>query len=61
MQRHWTWIAKAWNRKPEPAAFAGLGRLYLEVRSSPRAMRRWRRGCYRRPNSFSMSASFSST
>jgi hypothetical protein len=33
MQRHWTWIAKAWNRKPEPAALtiAGLGRLYLEV------------------------------
>lgn len=31
MRRHWTWIAKAWNRKLEPAAFAGLGRMYLEV------------------------------
>ncbi len=31
MQRHWAWIAKAWNRQPEPAGFAGLGRLYLEV------------------------------
>ncbi len=31
MQRHWNWVARAWNRKPDPAAFAGLGRLYLEV------------------------------
>lgn len=31
MQRHWNWVAKAWNRRPEPAAFAGLGQMYLDV------------------------------
>jgi DNA-binding transcriptional MerR regulator len=31
MRRHWTWVAKAWNREPEPGGFAGLGRMYLDV------------------------------
>ncbi|MFT4255256.1 MAG: MerR family transcriptional regulator [Caulobacter sp.] len=29
MARHHAWVGKAWNRAPEPAAFAGLGQLYL--------------------------------
>lgn len=29
MARHYAWVGKAWNRRPEPAAFAGLGQLYL--------------------------------
>ncbi|MDI1364547.1 MAG: MerR family transcriptional regulator [bacterium] len=31
MRRHWDWVGRAWNRAPDPGAFAGLGRLYLEV------------------------------
>jgi DNA-binding transcriptional MerR regulator len=31
MRRHWDWVGRAWNRAPEPGAFAGLGQLYLEV------------------------------
>jgi DNA-binding transcriptional MerR regulator len=30
MRRRWAWVAKAWNREPEPAAFKGLGQLYLD-------------------------------
>lgn len=31
MARHWHWVGRGWNRRPEPAAFAGLGQLYLQV------------------------------
>jgi DNA-binding transcriptional MerR regulator len=30
MRRWWAWIAEGWNREPTPAAFAGLGQLYLD-------------------------------
>lgn len=30
MRRHWAWIGKSWNREPTPAAFTGLGQLYLD-------------------------------